>query len=320
MRTNFLSKSKDPLVIVCIFAFSVSCTNQFSGVESDSNNDNRFVIKPQVYISDPWTASTRAIGANDPIFMCYLFDSNGNAIFNRGDALSDNMVTTFEEVEEPGNYSIYSVTGWFIGEYPQTTKNTELYQMPITLDTELYMCSAKDICLGNKQNIYVNGSQLVYNVVINVDHIMAKVAFLIRNVPLDVTNITVTLPKQANKFKFDGTILGNTQSQTLTLTKDSEQNEDGTYNWSIEETIVYPFAKEGGKMPIHLTVSNSTGGYTFKTETLSCCTKGKRIAYKTDWGTMTYSHSTQININPWTEDVIDTDFELGGAETNNNQE
>lgn len=320
MRTKFLFKSKCYLEIVFVSTFSLSCTNNFSGIEPDANIDKRFVIKPQVYVSDPWLAMTKAIGETDPIFMCYLFDSNGNAIFNRGDALSDNMVTTFEEVEEPGNYSIYSVTGWFIGEYPQTTKNTELYQMPITLDTELYMCSAKDICLGNKQNIYVNGSQLVYNVVINVDHIMAKVAFLIRNVPLDVTNIIVTLPKQANKFKFDGTILGNTQSQTLTLTKDSEQNEDGTYNWSIEETIVYPFAQEGGKMPIHLTVSNSTGGYTFKTEASACCTKGKRVSYKTDWGTMKYSQNTQININPWTEDVIKTEFELGGAETNNNQE
>ena len=316
MRTNFLFKTKCFLIIVCVSAFSVSCTNHFSGIEPESNNDKRFVIKPQVYISDPWTASTRAIGATDPIFMCYLFDSKGIAIYNRGDALSDNMTTTFEEVEEPGIYSIYCVTGWFIGEYPQTTKDTELYQRPITLDTELYMCSAKDICLGNKQNIYVNSSQLVYNVVINVDHIMAQVAFLIRNVPSEVTNITVTLPKQANKFKFDGTILGNTQSQTLTLIKESEQNEDGTYNWRIKETIVFPFAQEGGKMPIYLTVANSTGGYTFKTETSDCCTKGKRVAYKTDWGTMKYSQNTQVNINPWTNEVIDGEFELGGAETN----
>lgn len=210
MKTNFLFKSKCFLVIVCVSAFSVSCTNHFSRIEPESNNDKRFVIKPQVYISDPWTASTKAIGATDPIFMCYLFDSNGNAIYNRGNALGDNMTTTFEEADKTGNYSIYCVTGWFIDEYPQTTKDTELYQGPITLDTELYMCSAKDICLG-KQDISVDASQMTYNVVVNVDHIMAKAAFLIENVPSDVTNIIVTLPKQANKFKFDGTISGNTQ-------------------------------------------------------------------------------------------------------------
>lgn len=315
MRTNFLFKTKCFLIIVCVSAFSVSCTNHFSGIEPESNNDKRFVIKPQVYISDPWTVSTKAIGATDPIFMCYLFDSNGNAIYNRGNALGDNMTTTFEEADKTGNYSIYCVTGWFIDEYPQTTKDTELYQGPITLDTELYMCSAKDICLG-KQDISVDASQMTYNVVVNVDHIMAKAAFLIENVPLDVTDITVTLPKQANKFKFDGTILGNTQSQTLTLVKGSEQNENGTYNWSVEETIVYPFAQEGGKMPIYLTVANSTGGYTFKTEASDCCTKGKRIAYETDWGTMKYSQNTQVNINPWTNEVIDGEFELGGAEAN----
>ncbi|MEE0690210.1 MAG: hypothetical protein UCJ13_05180, partial [Bacteroidaceae bacterium] len=148
MRTNFSFKTKCFLIIVCVSAFSVSCTNHFSAIEPESNNDKRFVIKPQVYISDPWTASTRAIGATDPIFMCYLFDSNGNAIYNRGNAHGDNMTTTFEEVDKTGDYSIYCVTGWFIGEYPQTTKDTELYQGPITLDTELYMCSAKDICLG----------------------------------------------------------------------------------------------------------------------------------------------------------------------------
>ena len=308
------------LFVVALVTFCTSCTKPTFEIEPGMNDEKRFVIKPQVYISDPWTASTRAIGETDPIFMCYLFDSNGIAIYNRGGALGDKMTTFFEEVDKPGNYSIYCVTGWFTGEYPQTTKVTELYQRPITLDTELYMCSAKDICLGNKQYIYVNSSQMMYDVIVQVDHIMAKVTFLIKNVPLDVTNITVTLPKQANKFKFDGTILGNKQSQTLTLKRNSQQNEDETYNWSIEETIVYPYAKETGNMPIHLTVANSTGGYSFKTETSICCTKGKRIAYKTDWGTMKYSQNTQVNINPWTNEVIDGEFELGGAETNNNQE
>ena len=318
MRTNFLFKTKCFLIIVCVSAFSVSCTNHFSGIEPESNNDKRFVIKPQVYISDPWTASTKAIGATDPIFMCYLFDRN-NAIYNRGNALGDNMTTTFEEVDKTGDYSIYCVTGWFIGEYPQTTKDTELYQGTITLDTELYMCSAKDICLG-KQDISVSANQMIYNVVVNVDHIMAKAAFLIENVPSDVTDITVTLPKQANKFKFDGTILGNTQSQTLTLVKGSEQNENGTYNWSVEETIVYPYANETGNMPIHLTVANSTGEHAFKTETSACCSKGKRVAYKTGWNTIIYYQNAQVNINPWTDEVIDAEFDLGGVETNNNKE
>lgn len=306
------------LFAVTLVAFCTSCTKPSFEIEPGTNEEKRFVIKPQVYISDPWTASTRAIGATDPIFMCYLFDRN-NAIYNRGNALGDNMTTTFEEVDKTGDYSIYCVTGWFIGEYPQTTKDTELYQGPITLETELYMCSAKDICLG-KQDISVDASQMIYNVVVNVDHIMAKAAFLIENVPSDVTDITVTLPKQANKFKFDGTILGNTQSQTLTLVKGSEQNEDGTYNWSVEETIVYPFAQEGGNMPIHLTVANSTGEHTFKTETSACCSKGKRVAFKTGWNTIIYYQNAQVNINPWTDVVIDAEFDLGGVDTNDKQE
>lgn len=306
------------LFAVTLLAFCTSCTKPSFEIEPGTNDEKRFVIKPKVYISDPWTASTKAIGATDPIFMCYLFDRN-NAIYNRGNALGDNMTTTFEEVDKTGDYSIYCVTGWFIGEYPQTTKDTELYQGPITLDTELYMCSAKDICLG-KQDISVSASQMIYNVVVNVDHIMAKAAFLIENVPSDVTNIIVTLPKQANKFKFDGTILGNTQSQTLTLIKESEQNEDGTYNWSVEETIVYPYAKETGNMPIHLTVANSTGEHTFKTETSACCSKGKRVAFKTGWNTIIYYQNAQVNINPWTDEVIDAEFDLGGVETNDKQE
>ena len=306
------------LFAVTLVAFCTSCTKPSFEIEPGTNDEKRFVIKPQVYISDPWTASTRAIGATDPIFMCYLFYRN-NAIYNRGNALGDNMTTTFEEVDKTGNYSIYCVTGWFIGEYPQTTKDTELYQGPITLETELYMCSAKDICLG-KQDISVSANQMIYNVVVNVDHIMAKAAFLIENVPSDVTDITVTLPKQANKFKFDGTILGNTQSQTLTLVKGSEQNENGTYNWSVEETIVYPYANETGTMPIHLTVANSTGEHTFKTETSACCSKGKRVAFKTGWNTIIYYQNAQVNINPWTDEVIDAEFDLGGVETNDKQE
>lgn len=72
MKTNFLFKSKCFLVIVCVSVFSVSCTNHFSGIEPESNNDKRFVIKPQVYISDPWTASTKAIGGLTQ-YSCVIF-------------------------------------------------------------------------------------------------------------------------------------------------------------------------------------------------------------------------------------------------------
>ena len=316
------------LFILVLMSFSTSCTKYSFEIDPEENNEKQFVIKPQIYISDPWQAVSRAIGENDPLFMCYLFDGDGNGIYNDGGTMGSDMKTTFNKVTQTGHYSIYCVTGWFKDEYPRTTKFTELYKEPITLDTELFMCSAKDICLGSKA-IYVNETQYAYDVMIEVNHIMAKASFEITNVPDEITAISVTLPKQANKFKFGGTIIGNEQSQTLALTRNSEPNskggdeggsegkdENSTYNWSIDETIVYPYAQESGTMPIHLTVTNSSGSYTFETNTSICCTSGKRVAYKTDWSTMKYSQNTQININPWTETVIDADFNLGGAVTN----
>lgn len=292
-----------PMVLVPFMC--VSCAEESLEVKTDI--ENQFVIKPRVFINDPWTASTRAIGETDPIFMCYLFGSDVNAIYNKGDAISDNMHTTFEEVETTGNYSIYCVTGWYKGEYPRTT------EQEVPLGTELSMFAPKDICLGSKKDIYVNASQFVYDVTITVNHIMAKAAFKILNVPTDITDIKVTLPQQADRFKFDGTILGNSQEQTLQLSKNSKPNEDDTYNWSVSETIVYPFASVTDNMPIHIEVTNANGTVIFKTESAVRCNTGKRVSYTTDWSTMKYSQNTSVTINPWTETVEESDLEMGGA-------
>lgn len=309
-------KSCFQLLVVALMSLSTSCTKHAFEVEPETDNDTRFVIKPRIYISDPWLSMTR-IGDTDPLFMCYLFNENGNAIFNRGAAISSDMNITFRDVNAPGNYAIYCVTGWFISEYPHTTGDDGINTDGVTLNTELSMFSPKDICLGSQTDIFVSPSQLEYDVVINVEHIMAKASFLIENVPNDtyINNITVTLPNQANKFKFDGTLIGNTQSQTLTLIKDLEANDDGTYNWRVEETIVYPYAQANENMPIHITVTNSNGSHTFETTTSTCCSKGMRVAYKTNWNTIIYHQNTHININPWTNVVVDGSFDLGGVDT-----
>ena len=143
---------------------------------------------------------------------------------------------------------------------------------------------------------------------------MAKAAFKITNVPAEIDEISVTLPNQANQFKFDGTIIGNTQEQTLTLTKNEASNEDGSFDWFVDETIVYPFASENTNMPIHVNVKSSDIAYTFKTTSSKSCSKGKRISYKSDWETMKFSNNVHIEISPWTETVEESEFELGNAQ------
>lgn len=290
-----------------------SCAKPSFDEDKNTNTEKEYIVKSQIFINDPWTGETRAIGSTDPLFMCYLFGDDGIAIYNRGNVISDNMNVTFHDISKPGSYSIYCITGWFINEYLHTTDDNGENTGEVTLQSVLSMHSPKDICLG-LNTFNVNNGQLSYDINIKVEHIMAKAAFKITNVPAEIDEISVTLPNQANQFKFDGTIIGNTQEQTLTLTKNEASNEDGSFDWFVDETIVYPYATKDANMPIHVNMISENATYTFKTTSSKSCSKGKRVSYKADWVSMKFSNNTHVEITPWTETVEESEFELGNAQ------
>ena len=172
------------------------------------------------------------------------------------------------------------------------------------------------MCLGNA-SVYVNSGQFDYNVTIEVEPIVARVQFEIKNVPSDVKSISVTLPNLSDTFKFNGNLIGTEKSQTVPLSQLVDDNNELTSNWGTGETIVYPYASETDPMPINVTITNSNGSTTLMTQSSTMCNKGKSITYKTDWNTIIYAQTANIIVKPWT-DYEDVDFDLGNTQTQNN--
>ncbi len=286
-----------------VFSFCLvlqSCTKAV--FEDEESSEKVYTIQTQVYLNNIWDTSTR--GETDestdtrPFFMCYLFDEAGTFYINRGKALKEtgNMVT-FKDANTPGTYTIYGITGLTLNECPRKSSNVEF-----TKQTPINIPSPKDICVGNTE-ITVHGYQFIYDTTVQVDHIMAKVTFQLNNIPSSVISVNVILPNQANQFTLEGDVIGDAQMQTLTLHQNTQDENPPTYDWSSDETIVYPFASDTEPMPIQVQVTTNLDSYTFNTESETRCNKGMFVTYTADWNTMFYSMNTGVVINPWSESV-----------------
>ena len=230
------------LILGCIAISSCKKDDPITTTEPDTPVVENRIIKATVVLDNVWTEEepTKDGEQNSSIFMCYLFDPNGNFLRRRGDHMSDDMTVQFEDATTAGAHSIYAVTGW---QSVPTITSIDLNT------TQLPLYPNRDITLGCTTFTIVAGT-MDYDVQVVTNHIMAKLALTIRYVPSNINSITVTLPNQGNTFKFDGTIEGNTQTQTFTLTKGTTPNENGSYDWTLAETIVLPCAAGTTSMPI----------------------------------------------------------------------
>ncbi|MBO7227521.1 MAG: hypothetical protein J6V33_08065 [Bacteroidales bacterium] len=289
-------------VIFGIFGLS-SCTKNENSQEQTMGE---CVIDAYIQQKDIWSEDTAAKDETDnrPAFMCYLFNPDNTCIHNNGGYVSDGLQTTVTRSTTTGRHTMYSIVGLYIEEFPRTSTGASLNSL-------IKITSPKDISLG-KQEFNVTANSLNYTVNISVDHIMSKLSLLVRNVPIDITSIKITLTNQGNYFKFDGTILGDTTMQELELSKATTANSDGTYNWSIQDVIVYPTATAATTMPLQIIAINSNGkSYTFNTSTSSCCYSEEIKYLKTTWDDIISSVTGNITINPWTTEVDEDEFDMG---------
>ena len=289
-------------VIFGIFGLS-SCTKNENSQEQTMGE---CVIDAYIQQKDIWSEDTAAKDETDnrPAFMCYLFNPDNTCIHNNGGYVSDGLQTTVTRSTTTGRHTMYSIVGLYIEEFPRTSTGASLNSL-------IKITSPKDISLG-KQEFNVTANSLNYTVNISVDHIMSKLSLLVRNVPIDITSIKITLTNQGNYFKFDGTILDDTTMQELELSKATTANSDGTYNWSIQDVIVYPTATAATTMPLQIIAINSNGkSYTFNTSTSSCCYSEEIKYLKTTWDDIISSVTGNITINPWTTEVDEDEFDMG---------
>lgn len=282
----------------------------FSSCKKDETPDspapiveNR-VIEAKVVLDNVWTEEepTKDGEQNSSIFMCYLFDPNGVCIRNRGGNMDDDMTVQFEDATTAGTHSIYAVTGWHVGEYPGTTSG------PIDLTTSLPLAPNRIISLGCTTFTIVNGTR-DYSVQVATNYIMAQLALTIYSVPSHINSIRIELPNQGDSFKFTGIVEGNTQSKTLNLTRSQTANENGSYDWTLTETIIPPSATNATSMPITVTATSTLDSTrTIETTTSACCTAGTRKHLRTTWDA--FFNTATVTINPWTTTIDTIDFEL----------
>ena len=295
---------------IVIATFLLGCV-VFSSCKKDETIDspvtiveNR-VIETKVLLDNIWEeniSSKDGESSSNPVFMCYLFDPNGVCLRNRGGSMDDDMTVQFEDATVAGTHSIYAVTGWHIGDYPGTINGT------IDLTTSLPLTPNRNITLGCTTFVIVNGTT-DYAVQVATNSIMAKLGMTIQSVPSHINSISIELPEQGDSFRFDGTVQGNTQSKTLSLTRSQIANANGSYDWSLAETIVPPSATDAESMPIIVTATSTLdSSQTIETSTTACCAAGTRKHLRTTWEA--FFNTATVTINPWTTTVDTIDFEL----------
>jgi hypothetical protein len=289
------------LFLACVIFSSCKKDDPITTTEPDTPVVENRIIKATVVLDNVWTEEepTKDGEQNSSIFMCYLFDPNGNFLRRRGDHMSDDMTVQFEDATTAGAHSIYAVTGW---QSVPTITSIDLNT------TQLPLYPNRDITLGCTTFTIVAGT-MDYDVQVVTNHIMAKLALTIRYVPSNINSITVTLPNQGNTFKFDGTIEGNTQTQTFTLTKGTTPNENGSYDWTLAETIVLPCAAGTTSMPITIVAESSFNSTrTIQTTSSICCLSTTRTSLSATWDA--FFNSTTVTINPWTGTIQTGEFEI----------
>lgn len=298
------------LVILAVLSVS-SCTknDENAGITTpETPHLEDRIIDAKIILDDVWTENTKEpkSGDNNLLFVCYLFDPSGACIRARGENMTGDMTVQFQDATTAGEHKIYGVTNLYSDEIPMPSAGT------VDMSTEFPLSPNRDISLGYKTFTVVDGT-MDYAVQVEADHIMAQLALAIQFVPSDVTAIKVELPNQGETFKFDGTISGNSQTQTFDLVKAETANENGSYHWSLPESIVLPSATGTTSMPINVIATikvNETTTYndTIETSSSIVCNSGGRYSLRATWNAF-YNTATVV-VKPWTEDVIEGEFDL----------
>ena len=298
------------LVILAVLSVS-SCTknDENAGITTpETPHLEDRVIDAKIVLDDVWTENTKETksGDNNLLFVCYLFDPSGACIRARGENMTGDMTVQFQDATTAGEHKIYGVTNLYSDEIPMPSAVT------IDMSTEFPLSPNRDISLGYKTFTVVDGT-MDYAVQVEADHIMAQLALAIQFVPSDVIAIKVELPNQGETFKFDGTISGNSQTQTFDLVKAETANENGSYHWSLPESVVLPSATGTTSMPINVIATirvneNNTYNNTIETSSSIVCNSGGRYSLRATWNAF-YNTATVV-VNPWTEDVIEGEFDL----------
>lgn len=167
-----------------------------------------------------------------------------------------------------------------------------------------------DVCLG-QQHLTILPSKTNYDINVTVSHILAKLAVTIAKVPTDISAIKLTLANVSKSFTLDGNFTNDGTTLDLSLQKATSPNADGTYDWTLPESLIYPCPTGATATALTIVATDTNGNdHTYTSSTTTVCSSGTRTSLATTWRTLSDHLSYSYTENPWTTTIQQASFDM----------
>lgn len=249
-----------------------------------------------------WHNNTRASSATTDTY--YILDANS---FCRSAAQVNHATpASADKLLATGSYNVFCITNADASGLPYTASmiGTDFTLQDMALNT------LTDVSFG-KQSLSIVASKTSYDINVTVKHILAKLGVTIAKVPADISAIKLTLGNLSKSFTLDGNFTDDGTTLDLDLQKATTANADGTYDWTLPESLIYP-CHTGATTTVITIVATDTNGNatTYNSTSTTVCSSGTRTNLTTTWRTLKDYLSYGYTETPWTTTVQQGTFDM----------
>lgn len=249
-----------------------------------------------------WTSSSRDGSSTKDIY--YVLDANG--LYQTAAKVDHATPASAEKLLALGNYNVFCITNVDPSGFPYSASmlGSDFSTQPMVLNT------LTDVSFG-QQSLSIVASQTNYDINVPVNHILAKLSLTIASVPADITTIVLTLTNVSKTFYLDGTFANDGTTLDLNLQKATTANADGTYDWTLPESLIYPCPTGATATALTLVAADSQGHTsTYPTSATTICSTGTRTNLTTTWRTLKDYLSYGYTESPWTTTIQQGSFDM----------
>lgn len=286
--------------IILLILLLVSCQSneEFMGGTSTVNA----VLQLTSSENPVWTNTTRADATTKDIY--YVLDADG--LCQTAAKVDHATPATAEKLLASGDYSVFCITNADPSGFPYSASmiGTDFTSEPMVLT------SLTDVSFG-QQSLTILASKTCYDINVTVNHILAKLALSIAKVPADISTIKLTLTNVSKTFTLDGSFSADGTTLDLNLQKAATANADGTYDWSLPESLIYPCPTGATATALTIVATDTNGNATtYNSSSTTVCSSGTRTILATTWRTLVDNLSYGYTENPWTTTTQQGSFDM----------
>lgn len=246
--------------------------------------------------------TTRADAATKDLY--YVLDAKGLC---QSDARAEHATSANAEKRLAfGDYSVFCISNANPSGLPYVASmiGTDFTSKPMVINT------LTDVCFG-QQPLTILASKTSYDINVTVNHILAKLSLTISSVPADIDAIAVTLTNVSKTFYLDGTFAEDGTTLTLDLQTAATPNADGTYEWTLPESLIYSCPTGATATALTIVATDTSGNeQTYNTSATTVCSSGTRTNLATTWRTLANHLSYGYTETTWTTTVQQGSFDM----------